>query len=193
MDSTDLIIAAFVAIIVMIVLGIAYIQTKARDERLMRQAEKRGGEIRKGSLFRLTELRIPFKDAVIVIHTVPGSKHSPPKTIAQVKLDSPRLPIVRILRNDLLQKALTTFGKERLQTGDDEFDSQWIVQADDAFIVNKLITAEFKSRLAERMLRSLDVRIQPQEVSFTIMSVPSDDESYDIFIDTVVLVLQKIL
>jgi len=193
MDSTDLIVAAFVAVIVIIVVSIATIQTKARDERLMRQAEKRGGEIRKGSLFRLTELLVPFKDVVIAIRTVPGSKHSPPKTIAQVKLDSPRLPTVRILRNDLLQKALTAFGKERLLTGDDEFDSQWIVQADDAFTVNKLVTAEFKSRLAERMLRSLDIRIQPQEVSLTIMSVPSNDESYDIFIDTVVLVLQKIL
>jgi hypothetical protein len=193
MDSTDLIVAAFVAVILSIVLGIAYIQTKARDERLARQAEKRGGEIRKGGLFRLTELRIPLKDVVIAIRTVPGSKHSPPKTIAQVKLDSPRLPAVRILRNDFLQKALTAFGKERLPTNDEEFDSQWVVQADDQFVVQQLVTAEFKARLAEHILRSLDIHIQPQEASFTITAIPSDDEGYDNFIDTVVLVLQKIL
>jgi hypothetical protein len=173
MDSTDLIVAAFVAVILSIVLGIAYIQTKARDERLARQAEKRGGEIRKGGLFRLTELRIPLKDVVIAIRTVPGSKHSPPKTIAQVKLDSPRLPAVRILRNDFLQKALTAFGKERLPTNDEEFDSQWVVQADDQFVVQQLVTAEFKARLAEHILRSLDIHIQPQEASFTITAIPS--------------------
>jgi len=193
MDSSDLIVAAFFAIILSVVLGIAYIQNKARGERLARQAEKRGGEIVKGNLFRLAELRIPVKDVVIAIRTAPGSKYSPPKTIAQVKLDSPRLPAVRFLRNDLMQKALTAFGKERLLTGDEEFDSRWVVQADDPFIIHKLVTAEFKSRLAERVLRSLDIRIQPQEASFTIITIPSDDEGYDNFIDTVVLVLQKFL
>ena len=193
MDSSDLIIAVSVAVILVVALGIAYIQNKARGERLARQAEKRGGEIRKGNLFRLTELRIPFQDAVIVLRTVPGSKHSPPKTIAQVKLDSPRLPAVRFLRNNLMQKAFAAFGKERLLTGDEEFDSQWIMQADDPFIIHKLVTTEFKSRLAERVLRSLDIRIQPQEASFTIITIPSDDEGYDNFIDTVVLVLQKFL
>jgi len=193
MDSSDLIIAVLVAVILIVALGIVYIQNKARGERLARQAEKRGGEIVKGNLFRLAELRIPVKDVVIAIRTAPGSKYSPPKTIAQVKLDSPRLPAVRFLRNNLMQKAFAAFGKERLLTGDEEFDSQWIVQADDPFIIHKLVTAEFKSRLAERVLRSLDIRIQPQEASFTIITIPSDDEGYDNFIDTVVLVLQKFL
>lgn len=193
MDSTDLIIAVLVAVILIATLGIVYIQNKARGERLARQAEKRGGEIVKGNLFRLAELRIPVKDVVVAIRTAPGSKYSPPKTIAQVKLDSPRLPAFRFLRNNLMQKAFAAFGKERLLTGDEEFDSQWVVQADDPFIIHKLVTAEFKSRLAERVLRSLDIRIQPQEASFIITTIPSDDEGYDNFIDTVVLVLQKFL
>ena len=193
MDSTNLIIALFVAITLSIVVLVVFYQNKNFVARLTRQAEKRGGEIRKGSFFKMTELRIPLKDVVIVIQTVPGSKHSPPKTIAQVKLDSPRLTAVRILRNDLWQKTLTAFGKERSPTGDEEFDSQWVVQTEDPFIVQKLVTADLKARLSERSLRSLDVRIQPQEASFTITAIPSNDEGYDNFIDAVFFILEKTL
>jgi hypothetical protein len=193
MDSTDLAIAIFITVTLLIVISVVYFQNKTRKERLIHQAEKRGGEIHKGGLFRLIELWIPFKDTVIVIRTIPGSKYSPPKTVAQVNLTSPRLTTTRILHNDLWQKALTTLGKERLPTGDEEFDSRWVVQADDAFIVQKLITAEFKAKLAEPILHSLDIRIQPQQASFTITVIPSDDEGYDHFINTVILVLQKIL
>ena len=193
MDSTELLITAAITVL-LFATGIAiYLQTKARDERLARQAEKRGGEFRKGGLFRNPELRIPLKDVAVVIRTIPGSKHSPPKTIAKVELDSPRLPAVRLLRNGLWQKALAAFSQERLLSSDEEFDNKWVVQADDPFIIHKLATAELKSRLEERVLRSLDIRLQPQEATFTIFAIPSDDDGYDHFIDTVMLVLNKFL
>lgn len=193
MDSTDLVIAVFITLTLLIVVSVVYFQHKTRKERLAHQAMKRAGEIRKGGFFKPAELWIPFKETVIVIRTMPGSKYSPPRTVAEVKLDLPRLPAIRILRNDLWQKTLTKFGRERFPTGDDEFDGKWIVQADDPFMAQKLITAEFKARLGERILRSLDIRIQPQQVSFTITAIPSDDEGFDHFIDTVVFVLHKIL
>lgn len=193
MDSTELLIAASVVVVLIITVIVLILQTKAHKERLAHQAEKRGGEFREGGLFKNPEVRIPLKGVVIVIHTIPGSKHSSPKTIAKAELDSPRLPVVRILRNSLWQKALAAFGRERLLSGDEEFDNKWVVQADDPFIIHKLATAEFKSRLEERILRTLDIRLQPQEATFTILAIPSDDDGYDHFIDTVMLVLNKFL
>lgn len=193
MDSTDLVIVFFIVIIFSLVLGFAYLQGKARTERLSRQAEKRGGKIRKDGFWKQSELLIPFKDALIVIRTIPGSKYTPPKTIAQVKLDSPRLPAIRITRNDLGQKMLAAFGRERQLTNDEEFDRRWVVQADDLFTVNKLVTPEFKAQLEERILRSLVVDIRPQEISLTIAAIPSNDEGYDIFIETSLMILKKLL
>ena len=193
MDWIDLIIGVFVTGIVIFAVVLVYLQNRNRGKRLAFQAVKRGGEIHKGGLFSVSELWIPFKDIMIVIRPVPGSKYSPPKTVAQVKLNSPRLSPIRIQRNDLWQKALTAFGRERLSTGDDEFDSRWVTQADNPSIVPKIITAEFKVRLTERILQSLSIIIQPKEATFTIRTIPSDDDGYNQFIDTVLSVLKTIL
>ena len=193
MDSIDLIMGVLITGILIFAVILVYLQSRNRGKRLAFQAEKRGGEIHKGGLFSMSELRIPFKDIMIVIRSVPGSKYSSPKTIAQVKLDSPRLPPIRIQRNDLWQKALTAFGRERLSTGDEEFDSRWVTWVDDPSTVQKIVTLELKARLAERILQSLSIFIQPKEATFTIRAIPSNDKGYDQFIDTVLSVLKIVL
>lgn len=193
MDSTDLILGVLVTGILIFAVILVYLQNRNRGKRLAYQAEKRGGEIHKGGLFRMPELWIPFKETVLVIRPVPGSKYSSPKTIAQVKLDSPRFTPIRIQRNSLWQKAITAFGGERLSTGDEEFDSRWITRVDDPFTVQKIVTVEFKAKLNERILQSLSILIKPQDATFTIMTIPSNDEGYDQFIDTVLSVLNIIL
>ncbi len=193
MDSTDLIMGVLVTGILIFAVILAYLQSRNRGKRLAFQAGKRGGEIHKGGLFSMSELWIPFKDIVIVIRPVPGSRYSSPKTIAQVKLGSPRLPPIRIQRNDLWQKTLTAFGRERLSTGDEEFDSRWVTRVDDPLTVQKIVTVELKARLTERILQSLSIFIQPEEATFTIRTIPSNDEGYDQFIDTVLSVLKIIL
>ncbi|WKZ50131.1 MAG: hypothetical protein QY329_11780 [Anaerolineales bacterium] len=193
MDSTEVLLALFLFAVFGGVMAFAVLQSRARSARLTRQAEKRGGEIRKGSLWRQPELRIPFKDAFIAIRVIPGSRYSPPKTVAQIKLDSPRLPALRLTRNFLLQKMLAAFGRERLLTGDGEFDRLWTLTTEDGFAAQKLATPDFKAQLEQRLFRSLVMDIRPQEFSFAIGVIPSNDEALDVFIDTVVMVLNKFL
>jgi hypothetical protein len=55
------------------------------------------------------------------------------------------------------------------------------------------VTAELKYKLAERSLRSIDIQIEPQKATISIPSVPSNEAGYDYFIDTVMLILQRVL
>ena len=193
MDEADLIVAAFVILVWGAVFGFLFFRSKAHEDRLTFQAEKRGGTFVKGGLFKQAELRIPFKEWTVVISPIPGSRYRSSRTVAQVRVDAPRLPIILMERNYLLQKILAAFGRERLLTGDEEFDHRWVMRTSDTLAAHKLVTAEFKEKLEERILRTLVVKIQPLELSLIIVAIPSNDEEYDIFIETIFLILRKFL
>ncbi|MFZ5855451.1 MAG: hypothetical protein ACOYZ6_01345 [Chloroflexota bacterium] len=193
MDEADLIVLAFVVLLMIVIIGFAYLRSRAYENRLALQAEKRGGKFEKSGLLKQARIQIPYKEWRVVFYSTPGSRYSPPKTIAQVKVDTPRLPVIQLERNYLLQKILAAFGRERLLTGDEDFDRRWVVRASDTMTVHKLVTPELKAKLEERILRSLAVNIQPMELSLTITTIPSSEEEYDIFIETTMLVLRKFL
>lgn len=193
MDEANLMVLAFVVLLMIVALGFAYLRSRAYENRLALQAEKRGGKFEKSGLLKQARIQIPYKEWQVVVYSTPGSRYSPPKTIAQVKVDTPRLPAIQLERNYLLQKILAAFGRERLLTGDEDFDRRWVVRASDTMMVYKLVTPELKAKLEERILRSLGVNIQPMELSLTITTIPSSEEEYDIFIETTMLVLRKFL
>lgn len=193
MDNADLIVVAFAILVWVAVLGFAVLRSKAHEKRLALQAEKRGGKFEKGGLLKQSRIQIPYKEWQVVVYSTPGSRYSPPKTIAQVKLDAPRLPILQLQRNNLLHKILAAFGRERLLTGDEDFDRRWLIQTPDPLTLHKLVTPELKAKLEERILRSLVINIQPMELSLTIATIPSSEEAYDTFIETTMLVLRKFL
>lgn len=193
MDSADLIVISFVAIIFIAVLGFAYLQNKARDERMLRQAEKRGGAFRKGGFFKVAELWIPLNGEKVIFHMEPGSKHSSPKTVARLNLDAPRLPVLRMVHNGLWQKMMASFGQERIITNDEEFDSEWVIRSQDELSARRLVTADLKEKLSDRLFRHLDLRIEPQQLSMTVLTLPSNDEQFDQFIDTAMLIIRKFL
>ena len=193
MDEANLMVLAFVVLLMIVALGFAYLRSRAYENRLALQAEKRGGKFEKSGLLKQARIQIPYKEWQVVVYSTPGSRYSPPKTIAQVKVDTPRLPVIQLERNYLLQKILAAFGRERLLTGDEDFDRRWVVRASDTMMVHKLVTPELKAKLEERILRSLGVNIQPMELSLTITTIPSSEEEYDIFIETTMLVLRKFL
>ena len=193
MDEANLMVLAFVVLLMIVALGFAYLRSRAYENRLALQAEKRGGKFEKSGLLKQARIQIPYKEWQVVVYSTPGSRYSPPKTIAQVKVDTPRLPVIQLERNYLLQKILAAFGRDRLLTGDEDFDRRWVVRASDTMMVHKLVTPELKARLEERILRSLGVNIQPMELSLTITTIPSSEEEYDIFIETTMLVLRKFL
>jgi hypothetical protein len=193
MNPNELIIVIFVLVTLVIVVPVVYYQSRWQNQRLAHQAEKRGGEIHKGNFFKVAELWIPFKGETIIIHMEPGSRHSSPKTVAQMNLDAARLPALRMIPNGLWQKAMASFGQERVTTIDEEFDRQWVVRSEDDFAARKLATPDLKEMLSDRLFRHLDLRIEPQRFSMTVLALPSNNEQFDRFIDTATLIIQKFL
>ena len=102
-----------------------------------------------------------------------------------------RFPEMRIASNSLWQKMLSAMGKERILTGNDEFDKRFAMKSEDQYSALRLLTEDLKARLLESQFRSLDVNMKTQEFSMTILSIPRNNEEYDLFIDTMFLVLQK--
>jgi hypothetical protein len=194
MNQDSLFSLAIVLVIALIAIVASVYQSRRRKEMLTRQAEKRNGELAKSGFLRRWELRLPYKGNTVIISSVPGSRYSPPKTIAAMKDDTARLSTIEIMRNDIGQKIMEKFGKERILTNDEEFDKQYAVRGEDPFLAQRLLTAELRPKLLEYSgMRSLQIKITPQEMCVTMFSIPSNDETYDNFIDTVFSILQKVL
>ncbi len=192
MSSSDQVVFIFFIFILVVSLIFAYFQSKKRKELLTYQAEKRGGEVVSKGLLGRTKLILHYQGETMEIYSVPGSRYSPPRTVAKIKSDSLRFPELRITNNSLWQKMLSTMGKDRILTGNDEFDQRYAVTGEDQYSAQRLLTEDLKVKLLASSFRSLDVNMKTQEFSMTVQSNPRNNEEYDLFIDTLLLILQKI-
>jgi hypothetical protein len=190
MDSSNLLIFAILLLMVGVVV-FAVTQSKARDEWMERAAQLRGGEFRKGSFFKVGELLIPYKDETIIFHMEPGSKHSSPKTVATANVKAPLLPTLRLVHNGLWQKMMESVGQERAQTGDEDFDNEWVIRSSDNLAARKLASPELKANLSDRIFRNLDLRLEPKQMKMVALAIPSNEEQFNLFIDTAILILRK--
>jgi hypothetical protein len=192
MDISNYIIVAMLLLLVgAVIFGV--MQSKARDEWMERAAQRHGGTVRKGGFLTRAELQIPYKDETIIIHMQPGSKHSSPKTVAIANVKLPQLPTLRLVHNGLWQKMLETFGKERVTTGDEDFDNEWVIRSTDEFAARKLAGADLKVNFSDRIFRNLDLKLEPKQMNMTALAIPSNEDQFNLFIDTAILVLQKFL
>jgi hypothetical protein len=189
--ESTLIIIAIMGLLV-IAMAALVVSNRKFQERLENQASKRGGIVESNGWLSPKKVVFQNKGQRVEIFSVPGSRYNPPRTVAQVILEAARLNSLRLRRNDLMQKLLVKFGRERLTTGDEEFDARWLVETASPALAAKLLTSDLKMRMAERMFRTCELKIEPQTVTLSILSIPRNDEEYDSFIDTALLVLRNI-
>ena len=190
MDTSNFFIALMLLAMIVVVIY-AVTQSKARDDWMERAAQQRGGEFRKGSFFKVAELTIPYKDETIVFHMEPGSKHSSPKTVATANVKIPLLPTVRLVHNGVWQKMMASFGQERVRTGDEDFDNEWVVRTADNLAARKLASPDLKANLSDRIFRNLDLRLEPKQMKMVTLAIPSNEEQFNLFIDTAISILKK--
>ena len=191
MNSDYVFIAIGLALLVVVIVVSAY-QNKRRKEMLAQQAEKRGGEFSDGGFWSRSELRLPYKGNTILIYSIPGGKNRPPYTYAEMKSSAPTLPTLDVLRNNLSQKIMGAFGKERILLDDEEFDRQCVVRGEDELAARRILTASVRNRFTDGSLRTLEVKMNPKEIKFIMQSIPSNEEEYDNFIDAVFLVIKNL-
>ncbi len=190
MDIGNFFIALMLVVMIVFVIY-AVTQSRARDQWMESAAQQRGGEFRKGSFFKVGALLIPCKDEMIVFHMEPGSKHSSPKTVATANVKMPLLPTLRLVHNGLWQKMMESFGQERARTGDDDFDNEWVNRTADALAARKFASPDLKANLSNRIFRNLDLRLEPKQMKMVALAIPSNEEQFNLFIDTAILILKK--
>ena len=178
--------------IVIISIVIAYYQKKKQQEILQYQAEKRNGRIEKGNFLAPDRLVLPFGSQELQVYSIPGGKNRPSKTIAELRNNNTPFPQIKIVRNNLFQKALETFGRERFLSGDEEFDKTFVVQADDNGSARRALPYEIQKSLLEMASKSPSIEISPQNFKLIILRVIRDSEGYDLFIDTALAILNKL-
>lgn len=190
MDTSNFFIALMLLVMIVVVIY-SVTQSKARDDWMERAAQQRSGEFRKSSFFKVAELTIPYKAETIVFHMEPGSKHSSPKTVATASVKIPLLPTVRLVHNGLWQKMMASFGQERVRTGDEDFDNEWVIRTTDNLAARKLASPDLKANLSDRIFRNLDLRLEPKQMKMVTLAIPSNEEQFNLFIDTAILILKK--
>ena len=193
MDIENWIILIIMAIVMVVGIAMTVSQNRKRKEMLALQAQKHGGEVSGDGFLRRLELRLPVRGETVIICSRPRGRYNPPETSARLRLDNPRFPTMRIKRNDLGQKLMGALGKERFLTGDETFDTRFAIISEDAYQVQRLLTDDLKRVFMEPYFNTLEMKVSPQELFISIKSIPGTDQEYDAFIDTVLLVLQKIL
>ena len=193
MNSSDIIPYLFFGTVIAVSIGITILQQNKRDKMLANLAKKRGGGIKKGGLFRYSKLRLPYKGNTLIIDSLPGTTHGSSRTIATLRTETAMLPTLDILRNNLTQKIIGSFGKERILMNDEEFDRKCIVRSEDPLLPQRILTSDMQQRFLGKTLPSLELRVSQQNVQVKMLSIPGDEETFDYFIDTVFAILQKIL
>jgi len=192
MPSYDLIFPLLVGGILVVTVLILYFQRKKQQELLQYQAEKRNGYLESSNFLMPVRLVLPLGEQSLYVYSVPGGKNRPSKTIAELVGGTTSLPQIKLGRNTLFQKALETFGKERFLSGDEEFDKTFVVSADDENAARQILSLEIQKNLLEMASKSPSIETGPQHFRMMILRMLKDYESYDLFIDTALAILNKL-
>lgn len=65
--------------------------------------------------------------------------------------------------------------------------------SEDPFLPQRILPGDLQQRFLDRSLRSLELRVSPQNVQVKILAIPRNEETFDHFIDTILAILQKLL
>ena len=85
------------------------------------------------------------------------------------------------------------FGKERILLNDEEFDRKCIVRSEDPFLPQRILSSDMQQRFLGQTLRSLELRVSAQNVQVKMLTIPTNEETFDYFIETILAILQKLL
>jgi hypothetical protein len=184
LPSGDTLIILFLVGTVLLTLGLTYWRNQRLKAVFEEQAAKRGGRVEGGSFLYTPQLYLPVNAREVRIFCFPGSRNRPAKTTAEITSTSAaEFPKIKIGRNNLFQKALTAFGRERWLSGDEEFDQNFTVQGEDEASLRRLLTPPNQRNLLEWAGKNPSLEIGPGTFKLTILRMLKQPEEYDQFIE----------
>ncbi len=168
-------------------------QERQRYEKLFEEiAKKRNGKVIKSSFLFDPKLSLDEFDIQTEIFTTPGGKNSPPHTHFQSQLRLPRNVRITIYRESPLSRIGKIFGVQDILTHEEAFDRCFIVKGSDTGFVLSLLTPEIRRHLLDWKFFYPRVTLDQGQFHMKIATRLREQERFDDFIATGLVILKKI-
>jgi hypothetical protein len=191
MNNTDYIIFIFMALVLVIGIWLQWLDAQKRNALLEQEAARRGGQVVKGAFLSASKLSLPQRGETLEIFMTPGSRYRPAQTHAQFKPQQLSLSEFRLVENNLFRRLTASTSRDRILTQDEAFDRRYVLIArDNSLLATRIAQGPVRERILRSNFRSLEVKIKPDSFAMTISSIPRDEDEFDNFIETALLIVQ---
>jgi hypothetical protein len=180
-----------IAVLVVITIVYVYRNYSTMKRLLEAQALKRGGTVEKAYANRLL-LKFQYHEHPVTVSAHQGSRYEPPETKVHIELPKPTASTVSIHHESLASRIGKAFGSQDIQIGIDEFDSAFMVKADDEQYVRTLLTTTIQNKLLELQHQRPHILLKGQTLDVSVPRLMKTDEQYDQLIDLAIAFVEQI-
>ena len=192
-DISELIPTIFLfVIVVFFLITIVYVyRNYSTMKRLFEaQALKRGGTIER--IYTTRHLKFQYHEYPVTVSARQGSRYQPPETKVNIQLHKPAPSTVSISHESFASRIGKAFGSQDIQIGTDEFDSAFMVKADDEQYVRTLVTMTIQNKLLELQHEKPRILLKGPSLDVSVPKLMKTDEQYDQLIDLAIAFVEQI-
>jgi hypothetical protein len=191
---------ALIPIVVVSFFVILVIIVSLRSRRKLRNvfnkiAIKRNGEITNifGGL-GYPVLKFYYNSNQVKVLSLPGSKHSPPRTIVNVEISSPLYnSYMHLYKEGFASRIGKKFGTQDIEIGLDSFDKDIMIKGSDDVFVRNILTYEIQD-LALKIIKNhkASIRLMNNKLEVIVLKMIFDEFIYEELINTALRITDRI-
>ena len=188
----NMLLCGLVFVVMMIVIIFVQQQRKYQLQLLIRQAKKRNGIVKGGFFSYYPQLNFSQEATEISIHIKPGGESSRPQTILEAIFPSESNRRIHIFPKSIVYQAWKVLGLQDIQLNDPNFDQVFALQTNVSDFAHNLFSPEIRNKLLSCKSFQIDILLEKKRMKFIAYRNFLDDESYDLFIETGLLILRRL-
>lgn len=184
-----------IIVIAVIVVAAGFIKGRANKgilHVLKRQALKRGGDVKGGTLLYYPRLSLEFDGVSFIISAMPGGGTRGRRgDITYVDFSVPYLQeqSFRIISNTAsVQSAIDSLlSVKEIKISNVEFDRMFKIKGNDEYFISKILSPEIQNDMMKYTKKQLDIKFEKGRLVLSIDGIATSDQDYDKIIETSVL------
>ncbi|MBI5193071.1 MAG: DUF3137 domain-containing protein [Nitrospirae bacterium] len=186
--------------IVLIIVVSAFVKGRANKgmlQALKRQAVKRGGDVKGGTLLYYPRLSLEFDGVSFIISAMPGGGTRGRRgdmTYVDFSVPSLQDQFFRIMRkSESVQSAIDSLlSVKEIKIGNEEFVRMFKVKGNDEYFISEILFPEIQNDLMKCTNKQLDIKFEKGRFLLSIDGIATSDQDYDKVIETSVLFLNRL-